>query len=246
MPSRRETGHRSPKARRTTKKRMVTFCISSRLYGDAREDVRRLVFRVARKFRVRGAVKERPVPHVTLYYRSQTEDIGAVVSAVRQIGQKYTLIPFRINGFGHFNHDVVYLNINPSAQLKKLRWELAQELMKVSVPSEYDKQQDFVFHTTIAFLDINKKFKKIWEHIGQLRGPVYDRHLVRIAILNNRRKILYEYDLILKKLLTRREALGRYWWRKTMSKLRELQGVPLEEPQSFLDRLTMFIKSLSR
>jgi len=56
--------------------------------------------------------------------------------------------------------------------------------------------------------------------------PTINLHLLRVTILGRESHIEREYDLVLKKLLSRREALSRYWWRKTINKLRELQGLP--------------------
>ncbi|MFC1914786.1 2'-5' RNA ligase family protein [Chloroflexota bacterium] len=53
-----------------------------------------------------------------------------------------------------------------------------------------------------------------------------NQHLLRITILGKNNHIVCEYDLILKRLLSRREALSRYWWGKTIDRLKELRGSP--------------------
>jgi 2'-5' RNA ligase len=50
------------------------------------------------------------------------------------------------------------------------------------------------------------------------------QHLLRVTVLDKGKKILFERDLILPKMLNRRQALSRYWWLKTIRKFRELQG----------------------
>ena len=55
-------------------------------------------------------------------------------------------------------------------------------------------------------------------------GQGISQHLLRVTILGKGARIQCEYDLVLKRLLSRREALSRYWWRKTIEKLRTLQG----------------------
>jgi 2'-5' RNA ligase len=52
------------------------------------------------------------------------------------------------------------------------------------------------------------------------------QYLLRITILGKRSRIQCEYDLVLKRWLSRRQALSRYWWRKTIGKFRELQSFP--------------------
>ena len=51
------------------------------------------------------------------------------------------------------------------------------------------------------------------------------QHLLRVTILGKRARIQCEYDLVLKRLLSRRQALSRHWWRKTISRFRELQSL---------------------
>jgi len=48
-------------------------------------------------------------------------------------------------------------------------------------------------------------------------------HLLRITVLGRRSHIRCEYDLILKKKLSRREALSRYWDKRTYEKFKELK-----------------------
>ena len=52
------------------------------------------------------------------------------------------------------------------------------------------------------------------------------QHLLRVTILGKGSRIQCEYDLVLKRLLSRRQALSRHWWRKTIGKFKELQSLP--------------------
>jgi 2'-5' RNA ligase len=54
----------------------------------------------------------------------------------------------------------------------------------------------------------------------QENDPGINLHLLRVTILGRKSRIQREYDLVLKKLLSRREALSRYWWRKTIEQLK--------------------------
>ena len=225
---------------------MTNFFIEFRLHGYAKDYAKELIYDVAKKFGVKGVTKRRAVPHIALYGHSETDNMKRVVSEVEKIGRKYTLVPFKIKGFDYFNkeHKVIYLDINPSPELKELRWELAQRLSKISTPLPKDMHRKFQFHATVAFKDIDRKFNKIWSYIKAKEEPNINQHLLRITILGANRKILYEYDLVLKKLLTRGQALSKYWWNKTITKFRELQGLPQEKRQSAFVRFIRFIKNL--
>ena len=140
-----------------------------------------------------------------------------MISEVVNVGREFSLVPFIVKGFDYFDkeHKVIYLDVNPSAELKKLRQELGQRLGKISDSQQWDNRKYFQFHSTVAFRDIDRKFSKIWEYIKEKEEPNIKQHLLRITILKGKR-ILYEYDLILKKLLNRRQALSGYWLNKTI------------------------------
>jgi len=196
---------------------MVHYLIEFRFHGYAKKYAKHLIHEVARKFRVKGVTRNRAVPHITLFGPFTTRHERKIVSEVVNVGREFSLVPFIVKGFNYFDkeHKVIYLDVNPSAELKELRQELAQRLGKISDSQLWDNQKQFQFHSTVAFRDIDSKFPKIWEYIKEKEKPNIKQHLLRITILKGKR-ILYEYDLILKKLLNRRQALSRYWLNKTI------------------------------
>jgi len=217
---------------------MAQFRIQFRLHGYAKDYAKELIYDVAKRFRVKGVTKGAVVPHTTLYGRSETNNIEEVVSKVEKIGQEYTVVPFEIVGFGYFDSErgkVIYLDIDPSPELEALRWDLAKGLRKISPPQPWDTKRQFQFHVTIAREDVDQKFNAIWEYITKRERPNINQQLLRITVLKildeKRSRILYEYDLVLKKLLNRTQALSRYWWRKTINKKRELHGELLCQPK---------------
>ena len=219
---------------------MTDFFIEFRFHGYPKQYLKELIREVSRKFRVKGAIKERPVPHMTLYGPSQATRMPKVFAAIERVGKRYTLVPFKVEGFGWFDGKkgkVIYAGIIASPELEKLRQELARELSKISTPQCWDALPDYKFHTTTAFKDIDHKFNQIWHYLMKKEAPHINQQLLRITVLNKDRKILREYDLMLKRWLDRRQALSGYWYRKTINKLRELQGLPPERQPSLLDRL---------
>ena len=204
---------------------MVHYLIEFRFHGYAKKYAKNLIHEVARKFRVRGVTQNRAVPHITLFGPFTTRHEEKMVSEVVNVGREFSLIPFIVKGFNYFDKEqkVIYIDIDPSAELRELRRKLAQRLGKVSDSRQWDNQKQFQFHATVAFRDIDRKFSRIWEYIKEKEEPNIKQHLLRTTILKGKR-ILYEYDLILEKLLNRRQALSRYWFNKTMRKFNELQG----------------------
>jgi 2'-5' RNA ligase len=220
---------------------MANFLIEFRMHGYAKEYAKDIVYSVAKKFRVRGVTRKKIVPHISLYGPGRADDIRKVIPAVEKVGRKYSLVPFKVKGFGYFDKTpkVIYFDISPSKELEDLRWELSQELRKVSAGQSWDNRRNHSFHATIAFHDIDAKFNLIWSYLKSKEEPNINQHLVRITIIGHRQRIVCEYDLVLRRLLNRRQALSKFWWRKTINRLRELQGLPPEpeKPLSFIERL---------
>jgi len=227
---------------------MAGFLVEFRMHGYAKEYAKEIVYSVAKRFNVQGVTRKRVVPHISLYGPGKTNDIRKVISVVEKVGHKFALVPFCIRGFGVFEKipKVIYFDINPSQELETLRWELSQELRKISTGQSWDYLKNHSFHATIAFRDIDTKFTKIWAYLKSKEEPNIKQHLLRITVLGTSRKIVCEYDLVLKRLLNRREALSKYIWRKTIGKLREIQGLPPERESAQMNLLAKFIKWLSQ
>lgn len=215
---------------------MAGFLVEFRMHGYAKEYAKDVVYSVAKKFRVRGVTRKRVVPHVSLYGPGRTDDIKKVVSAIERVGRKYTLVPFKIRGFGFFDQTprVIYFDIDPSQELEELRRGLSQELRKVSTGQSWDNRRDHAFHATIAFRDIDTKFNQIWSYLKSKEIPNTSQHMLRITVIGAGRRIVCEYDLMFKRWLNRREALSRRLWRRTVNRLKELQSLPEEKPEIFL------------
>ena len=155
------------------------------------------------------------------------------------------MVPFDIYDFDLHSGKggkVIGCRINAPPELKNLRRELAEELNKIVKTADrqpWDNGDDYWFHTTLAMKDIDQKSERIWRYLKEKDKPHINQHLVRITVLNNRRRIEREYDLMFQRWLSRREALSRHLWRKTINRLRELQGLSPEpeKPLSFIDRL---------
>ncbi|MGB2842239.1 MAG: 2'-5' RNA ligase family protein [Halobacteriota archaeon] len=197
---------------------MTHYLIQFRFHGYAKKYLKRVIFDVARKFDVRGVTRKRPVPHITLAGPFETREIERVIRDVESVAKNYNLVNFKLKGFGYFNNPggkVIYTGIEPSKELEELRWELAKRLMKYVELKGGDKNMKFAFHATIAFKDIDRKFSDVLRYLKSKEKPNINQYLLRITILRNG-KILYEYDLMLKRLLNRRAALSKRIWKKTI------------------------------
>ena len=71
--------------------------------------------------------------------------------------------------------------------------------------------------------------------------PGISQHLLRITVLGKGTRVKAEYDLVLGKMLSRREALSGYWWKRTIEELKELRGRPREKYVSASNKSVYFI-----
>ena len=150
---------------------MKHYLIEFRFHGYAKKYAKRIIYDVGKKFRVRGVTRKKVVPHITMFGPFTTRNEKKMVSAVANVAKNYTLVLFTVKGFNFFDNatnKVIYLDIEPSEDLKQLRFELSGRLRKItnSISSQDRKSMDkFFFHATIAFKDIDRKFNKIWRYL---------------------------------------------------------------------------------
>ena len=209
---------------------MVHYMIEFRFHGYANEYAERLIYEVARKFRIKGITRKKAVPHITLFGPFTTSYEKKMVSEVINIAEKYTLVPFKVKGFNFVDNatnKVIYLDTEPSEELKQLRFELSNRLRKITnTKSSQDRKSKnkFHFHAPIAFKDIDKKFDQIWSYLKKKEEMDIDinQYLLRITILKDG-KFLCEYDLLLKRRLNRIQALSKHIYRQTIDTLKKEQ-----------------------
>ena len=118
----------------------------------------------------------------------------------------------KFSGFTSFGNwllgnRVIAVKIEPSSELELLRIELVAKLLGFCQLGKFDKRK-WKPHTTIAFKDIDKKFKQIKSFLENRNCPEIRHYVIRITLLKNAR-ILYEYDFLQRRTLNRREALDR-------------------------------------
>jgi len=203
---------------------MGHYLIEFRLGGYAKKYSQKLIFELVRKFRIRG-MKDK-VSHISLFGPFNTNNERQVVSIVQNVCKSYKWVAFKFSGFNYFNNPtnkVIYLDIKPSDDLRNLRYELANKLLSVTkTDSSQDRKSanDFYFHSTIAFKDIDNKFNQIWNYLKHKQEPNINQYLLRVTIIKKGR-ILYEYDLLQGRLLNRNQSLNRRVFQETVRILRE-------------------------
>jgi 2'-5' RNA ligase len=213
---------------------MTQYTIEFRLQGYAKKHAKNLIYGPARKIGIKGVTRKKAAPHVTLFGPFTTRYEEKMVSEVVNVAKKFTLVPFKIKGFNFVDNEtnkVIYLDIEPSDELKQLRFEMSNRLRKITnTKSSQDRKNKnaFHFHAPIAFKDIDKKFDQIWSYLTRIEWnyrkkmeePNSDQYLLRINILKGRR-LLCKYDILQKRRLNRIQALSKYIHKKTSNMLKK-------------------------
>lgn len=197
------------------------YLVEVRLIGDLQGYLKAIAYDIADEFGVQSAVDPRPVPHITLFGPYDTDRGTEARAAVRDVCSQFDLVPFRLNGFGHFRNDVIYVDIEPSPELRQLRRQLAARLRPICTEYQpYDVSKHYRFHITVAKNDIEQEFEEIWSYVIDEFAPGGKQYALRVTTLRGRR-ILHEYDLLQDRLLSRDEALSTDNWDRTRDLLAE-------------------------
>ncbi len=209
---------------------MGHYLIELRFLGKAKWEMKQLIWEVNRRFHV--SQEHRPVPHVTLAGPFTTNNTGRLVSDFKALCEKQDLMKFTVEGFGTFeDNGVVFINIIPDSKLDAFRWELSNTLQPYCNLKQYDYERKFEYHSTIAMKLRGHKFDAIKSYINEKPKPNFNHFLMRVTLIRDQ-KIMYEYDFLLKRLLTRYEAKNRFVLAQSYDQLKRLLGSEEAGPKS--------------
>ena len=208
------------------------YLIEFRFHGHAKRTLKELREAIAKNFNARiGERKE--VPHITIVGPCRTDDRKKLIREVENVAKKYDLVGFRLGGFDYFPGRAIYADILPSKELVEMRQNLVKKLGKFCQLTEHDHKPKFSAHSTLCLNthfsgrtsnNIERTFDKILEFLSSWKMPEMDSYVLRVTVLGGNSKIVCEYDLMLKRMLSRREALDRDTFKKTIDAFRKRQA----------------------
>lgn len=196
------------------------FLIEIRPDQEVKAYLRDIIEDVQSKFDVHGMASGHVVPHLSLFGPFAAEGYGPVLSAVRTASEPHSIVPYRLDGFGHFRSDTIYVDIATSPALRSLRRSIRDELMPNTTPlyPNRERAQHYQYHMTIAFKDISGQFAEIWDYVTNRYDPDLKTYAHRVTFLNDRRMIK-EWDLLTGEYLEPDEATSQQSWQQTMDAL---------------------------
>ena len=196
---------------------MVHYLIEFRFHGKAKYEIKKLVYEINRKFRLRT---KRAIPHITLAGPFYTNDEKRLIGDFNRLCTKSPLMNFEIDGFSTFEDSkVVFLDVNPSKELEEFRWNLSEKIKPYCQLKQFDYEKDFSFHATIAMKLPVDKFNSIKDYIKRKSKLNFKHVMVRATLLKGG-LILREYDFLLRRPLVRRLAKDKRVYSQTLDLLK--------------------------
>jgi len=195
---------------------MTHYLIEFRFHGYAKYKIKMWVDEVNQRF---GLKSKRAIPHITLAGPFTTNDETRLIRDFNLLCSNYSLMDFKVNGFGAFKDTkVIFLDITPSQVLEEFRWNLAQTLKPYCNLNKYDYERKYEFHSTIAMKLPDNKFDEIKRYALSMDGLNLNHIMVRATLVKDQ-LILREYDFLLRRPLGRKLALDRDVYAQTMNLL---------------------------
>ncbi len=188
---------------------MTHYLIDIRLMGSVKHQIRNLSNHLQEKFHLGNKLV---IPHITLAGPFSTRNEKQLVEDFTRICMNQKEIPkYEVGSYGFFDDSkVVYVTITPDENLKQFRYQLSQAISPYCSLRRYDldSADEFRFHSTLAMKLDWLTFQRIKWYFRRQESVIYRHHPIRATLLRNS-KILFEYDFIQRRMLSRSQALSR-------------------------------------
>lgn len=189
------------------------------LGGPLSTQVEDLMHDLSDRFGVRAALRETPSPQLPLCGPFRTREREPITTTSREVFERYEVVPYRVDGFGHHGSETIYARAVPSPRLRALRSELQSELGDISVvKTAEDPESPDECHIPIASRDIERQFDEIWEYVTEHGEFQANAYATRVSVLEEGR-LLWEWDLPRRMELDPHRASLDNSWSRTNSVL---------------------------
>lgn len=157
---------------------------------------------VAARFQIRP-LNQRIPSHATIKIPFDTERIDDIERVTAQFANDNKPAPMTIGGFGAFNQNVIYMDIQPSEAAQGLADRYIARLEKeISWLPIHPYDRDQKLHATIAKRlpaqagDIRNQFDEIWRYVTETYQQSFPVSFNNITILtNDQNKRWYEHKM---------------------------------------------------
>ncbi|MFH1054497.1 MAG: 2'-5' RNA ligase family protein [Candidatus Altiarchaeota archaeon] len=209
---------------------MAKYLIEIRFAGYAREYIRRLVYATARRFRIDDVTMKNAAPSLVILGPFRTGNEHEMLKRLVDVAGKYKMVSYRISGFNHYRgqrkwlvfsqlSDIIYLDIEPSDELRSLRRDLVYALNPICKGERLNELDWHKFHATVPFKDMNEKFDAVWGYLKDHEDSNLSQRLLRLTVVRGKR-VLCEYDLTDKRLMLHGRYLSSHYIDRTIEFLK--------------------------
>jgi len=144
----------------------MKYVIHCLLKGDVEDYQHDLVDQIEKKYGLKITKEENLDTHFTLKYWFETESIAEIERVCHEFCKGHARTPVKVGGFGNFQPNTIFINVEPSKEAKKVFLEFIKELRKVKwMPWDQYDAEKLHFHSTIAE-KCGNKFEKIWKSLS--------------------------------------------------------------------------------
>lgn len=149
----------------------MKYAVVYLLTGAAKHYHEYIVKEVVREFGTDDLTKKIPA-HLTIKSPFINENSDVVEGLLEGICRRSSKSRFRLEGFGRFRRDVIFLKVKPSEEMRKITSEVHEALRKIDgmTFSEYERGP-LQYHATIAYCKSPDISDSIWSY---LRGKNRD------------------------------------------------------------------------
>lgn len=144
---------------------MERYVLVCNIGGEAFRFHRKVTKEVCGKFNKRP---QKLPAHITLKAPFETDKIEDMIEILERFVSVREKTSLKIQGFGRFRRDVVFMDVHVSPEAKKIHDELIDEIKKIPwIEFKPNEGKDKVFHCTILSRRIQDKFNEIWDYVNK-------------------------------------------------------------------------------
>lgn len=146
----------------------MKYLIVTLLKGEAARFQQQLLHDIAERFSVSGAIERKPPAHITLKYSFETDRIAEVEHVLQEFCEQAHPCPYRLEGYGHFETTVLFIEVIPSPEMQACYQELIAALKTIPWMPFKEFDGNTHFHSSLAHTDIEKKFDDIHSYLSRI------------------------------------------------------------------------------
>ena len=98
----------------------MKYLIVTLIKGNAAEYQQKLLYSIAERFNVNGAIQRKPPAHIALKYSFETENIKLVENYIEEFCNRHKKCKYKLEGINHFDKDVIFIDVITSNEMKQL------------------------------------------------------------------------------------------------------------------------------